>query len=197
VSASFFSVARGNGAFDPRPIPDLAVQGRISRDPAARDLERFLRGLIVEEFSGPEPGESALGDLAAYVRAVKSCPGRAEKPVRIAAPIGLFRDSVRSAARASSAGDGQNARLLIGAARWQLGLIDERLEPGGHALERKALLALSRRLQAIRDSPDPGPALLGLLARFDRQTAPRLVRAEEASLYNPETVDRWLAARAR
>lgn len=195
VSASFFSIARGNGRFDPKPIPDLALSGRISRDRQSRALENFLRGLIVEEFSGRPPGDAALGDLAAYVRAVKTCPGADEEAVRMAPRINLFRDSIRAAARAAAAGDERTAAHLAGAARWQLGLIDERLAASGNARARSELLRTSRRLQTIGDSTITPAALLDVLTHFDRQTASRLLAAENSSLYRRETVDRWLALR--
>ena len=197
VSASFFSVARGNGRFDPKAIPDLALPGRIARDPESHALERFMRGLIVEEFSGPPPGDPALADLAAYVRAVRPCPDRAEEAIRLNDRIALFRDSVGAAARAAAAGDRRTASVLTAAARWQLGLIDERLAEGGHTVAQKALLFESRRLQAIRDGTTAAPALLAQLAHFDRQTAPILLKAEDSSLYRPALVDRWLARHAR
>ena len=197
VRASFFSVARGNGTFDPKPIPDLALPGRIARDAESRALEHFLRGLIVEEFSGRPPGDGALGDLATYVRAVKPCPGRTDESVRLASRIELFRDSVRSAARAAATGDIRTADVLTGSARWQLGLIDERIAAGGHPRARHELLQVSRRLQTIREGTVSPTTLGELLARFDRQTAPRLLRAEATSLYRPEVVDRWLADRVR
>ena len=193
VSASFFSVARGNGRFDPMPIPDLSQPGRISRDPNSAALERFLRGLIVEEFSGKPPSDAALADLAAYVRAVRPCPDRVDEPVRLADRLGVFRDTVRSAARATATGDAGTADVLTGSARWQLGLIDERLAPGGHAVARKSLLATSHRLQALQAAEASPRAYLLLLASFDRETAPRLEKAEASSLYVAEVVDRWLA----
>ena len=197
VSASFFSVARGNGRFDPKPIPDLAQPGRISHDVDSRALEDFLRVLVVEEFSGAPPGDGALGDLAAYVRAVKPCPGRGDEPVQLASRITLFRDSVRSAARAAAGGDHSTAAVLVGAARWQLGLIDERLAVGGHRRTRQELLEVSRRLQTIRSGSVSPAKLDEVLARFDRPIAPRLISAEKSSLFRPEIVDRWLAERAR
>lgn len=196
VSASFFSVARGNGRFDPKLIPDLAQPGRISHDAESRALERFLHGLIVEEFSGRPPGDGALSDLAAYVRAVKACPGASEEPVRMASRIGLFRDSVGAAARAAAAGDVRNAVLLAGAARWHLGLLDERLVTSGDAGTRKELLTTSRRLQALGDGTIAPAALRNVLARFDLHTAPHLLKAENSSLYRPATVSRWIARRA-
>ena len=195
VSASFFGTARANARFDPKPIPDLALPGRISRDRQTPALESFMRGLIVEEFSGRPPGDAALGDLAAYVRAVKACPGAAEEPVRMAQTIGLFRDSIGAAARAAAAGEQPTAVRLTEAARWHLGLIDERLGIGGHARARKELLAASHRLQAISNGTIAPAALLNVLAKFDRETVPRLLKAEYASLYRPETVARWIALR--
>ena len=196
VSASFFSTARGNGRFDPKPIPDLALPGQISRDRKSRALEVFLRGLIVEEFSGRPPGDAALGDLAAYVRAVKTCRGADEEPIRMASRIGLFRDSIRAAARAAAAGHDLTAARLSAAARWHLGLIDERLAVSGNARVRREVLGISRRLQGIGDSANGPEALLAELTRFDRQTAPRLLAAEKSSLYQPESVSRWLARSA-
>ena len=196
VSASFFSTARSNGRFDPKPIPDLALPGRISRDRQSRALEDFLRGLIVEEFSGRPPGDAALGDLAAYVRAVKTCPGADEEAIRMASRIGLFRDSIRAAVRAAAAGDGRTSARMTAAARWHLGLIAERLAGGGNARARQELLGISRRLQVIGDSATGPEALLAELTRFDRQTAPRLLAAEKSSLYQPESVSRWLARNA-
>ena len=113
----------------------------------------------------------------------------------MASRIGLFRDSISSAARAAAAGDGQTAARLTAAARWHLGLIDERLAPSGHAGTRKALLEASRRLQEIGDGTIAPEALLDVLTRFDRQTAPRLLAAEKSSLYQPAAVDRWVARR--
>ncbi len=196
VSASFFSTARANGRFDPKPIPDLALPGRISHDRPSHALEDFLRVLIVDEFSGRPPSDAALGDLATYVRAVKACPGAEEEPVRMAPRIGLFRDSIHAAARAAAAGDGRTAARLTAAARWHLGLIDERLVANGDARIRNALLGTSHRLQVIGDAAIAPEALLGVLTRFDQQTAPRLLAAERSSLYQPEAVDHWLARRA-
>ena len=196
VSTSFFSTARANARFDPKPIPDLALPGRISHDRQSRALEDFLHGLIVEEFSGRPPGDAALGDLAAYVRAVKACPGADEEPVRMAPRIGLFRDSIIAAARAADSGDDPTAARLTAAARWHLGLIDERLVGSRNAKARKALLGTSRRLQVIGDRAIAPEALLAELTRFDRQTEPSLLRAEKSSLYQPAAVDRWLARRA-
>ena len=196
VSASFFSVARGNGRFDSKPIPDLALPGKVSRDPVSDELEHFIRGLIVEEFSGAEPSPAALARVAAYVRAIRPCPARDDEPQTMAGQVDLFRDTVRAAAQFADEGDRATAVALLGAARNHLGLIDQRIAPYGHTNLRAALLRTSRRLQAIRDGDPTGEPLLALLDRFERSVAQRLLAAEKRSLYRPKRVERWLGARA-
>ena len=194
VSASFFSVARGNGRFDPKPIPDLALPGRVSRDPRSGELERFTRGLIVEEFSGAEPSAGALARLSAYVRAIRPCPDRDDEPQAMTGQLDRFRDSIRAAARFADEGDRQTAIALIGAARTHLGLIDERIAPFGHRALRARLLKTSRELQAFRETPESA-RLMAVLDGFDRSTSARLLAAEKRSLYRPERVARRLNAR--
>ena len=51
------------------PIPDLTKPGKVSRDNAG-ELEKFVRGLIVEEFNGIEPPENAVKAISVYIRAL-------------------------------------------------------------------------------------------------------------------------------
>ena len=71
---------RGDGIFNPKPIPDLAgdpAKLKISRDPRKTDLRTFIHGLITQEFDGPEPPPAVLDGLAAYVRSLSpdACRG--------------------------------------------------------------------------------------------------------------------------
>ena len=68
VTSSLMSSHRGNGVFDPKPIPDLTVPGKVSRDPASPALATFVHGLITEEFDGNEPPPVAFEGLLAYLR---------------------------------------------------------------------------------------------------------------------------------
>ncbi len=191
VSASFFSIARANPTFDPKPIPDLAPPGKVSR---ASDgaLEHFMRGLIVEEFAGREPSPAALSALGAYVRAIRACPGRVDQPRTLDAQLDLVRASIVGAAAMAERGDARTAAVLIGATRHQLGLIDERI-PGLRA-ERALLLSASRALQPIGEAASPDAARLrAWTARFDAQVVPSLHRVVAQSLYDPRKLDRWLA----
>jgi hypothetical protein len=73
VTASLMSSHRGDGIFNPKPIPDLAgdpAKLKVSRNPAKEDLKKFIHGLITQEFDGPEPPPAALNGLVAYVRSV-------------------------------------------------------------------------------------------------------------------------------
>jgi hypothetical protein len=195
VSSSFFSLARANHRFDPKPIPDLALPGKVSRDPANGELEAFLRGLIVEEFVGREPSDASLAAVAAYVRAIRLCAEDGQEPRTLAAQVGLVRDSVRAAMWMSGRGETDAAVTLVGAARTQLGLIHERLANRSLARERALLLAASRQLQPIAEARAPDAGRLGAwLARFDRKIAPRLARAEPRSLYDPARLEDYLGA---
>lgn len=197
VSASFFSLARADGRFDPKPIPDLAEPGKVSRDPSSGALEHFIRGLIVEEFDGREPSPAELGALAAYVRSIRACPGRAQVPRTMAEPIGLIRDSVRAAAQMAERHETEAATILVSAARYQLGLVNERLVGPDFHRQRAMLLRASRELQPMADARAPDPLVLQQwLTGFDRDVVPALLKSEPRSLYNPARVARlWGADR--
>jgi hypothetical protein len=190
ISSSFFALPRANAVFDPRPIPDLALPGKVPRDPAP--LERFLRGLVVEEFAGAEPGPAALGTLAAYVRAVRICSGADTQPKGLASDLRLVLGSVDAAIAMNARGETRTAAVLVKAARFRLGLIDERMADRRLAPIRRRLLASSRELVALAGD---SAALSAWRERFERDLAPVLLRNEPRSHYNPRQVDRWLAPR--
>ncbi len=153
VTASLLSSHRGDGKFNPKPIPDLAAEPAkriVSRHPSKPDLERFIRGLVVEEFDGPEPPPSVLRGLAAYVRSIaaENCD-RAE--VKLSAAMILAE--VDSALRlARSEADPETARVLIGASRSNLGRLDERFELPGLEEDRALLAAADGELRALQES---------------------------------------------
>ncbi len=198
VTSSLFSSRRGDGVFNPRPIPDLAVDlPRINRDPADPLLRRFIHGLIVEEFDGLEPPPRILDGLAAYVRALRgNCGGTIGR-----SGTGDAEDAIAvvSAARAALAqGDSASARLLVGAARSMLGRIDERFANMPDLARRLARHdAELRRLQALAVQ-DPVAMQRGLArwaAGFARDGG-ALRAAEPASLYVAAVLDRqWTETR--
>jgi hypothetical protein len=185
VSHSFFSAARGNGNFDPKPIPDLAMPGKISREADA--LEPFIRTLVVEEFAGHEPSKATLESLAAYVRAIKPCDRDDKAPVsrRLYDQLAIMNGALKVASKLQEKGDQREAGLLIAAARHQLGLVSERYAGSKLKRERALLLEVSRELQAFAENADSGQAIADWQARFDSGLAQRLFQKESLSLYNP------------
>ena len=181
VTNALFGVRRGDGMFNPVPIPDLAAPGKVSRSvPGA--LEGFIRGLIVEEFDGPEPDPEALAGLSAYVRAVRAGPCRsaATVPVRLSDEVRTYALALDAAKRAQAQGSFPLAAQLAGAARAALGRIAERYGEN----EQAQLAALSRILaeyqQALRQRSG------AVRAPTSRETASlfaRLAAREPHSLY--------------
>ena len=194
VSASFFSIARANRHFDPKPIPDLAAPGKVSRDPATRGLEQFTRGLIVDEFAGREPAATELSAVSAYLRALRPCVSEREESRGLDADLELLRDTIGAAERRADLGDDAGTALMVSAARFRLGLIEERYVGPRLATARRQLLAASRALQPMGEAKVPSKAALQLWrARFERDIVPRLIRGERRSLYDPRRVEAWLA----
>lgn len=187
VTNSFFSAARGNGRFDPVVIPDLAMMGKVARDPETRTLEAFVRNLIVEEFGGQEPTPATLDALATYIRAVRPCAGQQSAPRRLGDQLAAIDDGIAAVQLMVGRDDPQGAGLAIAAMRHQLGLIAERYPGPGFARDRRALLTASRNLQAVVDVVDLAglrPGLVRWKRDFDGGLAVRLQRAEGRSLYN-------------
>lgn len=194
VTNSFFSAARGNGRFDPVAIPDLAVPGKVARDPDTRALEAFIRNLIVEEFGGQEPTPAMLDALAAYVRAVRPCPHGQSVRRRLGDQLAAIDDGAAGGQLMIHRADPQGALLAIASMRHQLGLIAERYAGPGLGREREDLLAASRMLQAIGDGDAEriGPALARWKGEFDTGLAKRLRRAERRSLYDADRLAKSL-----
>jgi hypothetical protein len=149
VTSSLMSSHRGDHVANPVPIPDLGgppVRFKVSRDPADGALERFIHGLVTEEFDGPEPSPEVLAGLAAYVRALRpeGC-GRGDRPIRLEARLA----DVETAVDLARDSRGETRRLLLAAARSTLGAIDERF--GGLESDRAVLRQADSDLSAIRN----------------------------------------------
>jgi hypothetical protein len=187
VTSSLFSSHRGNGAFDPRPIPDLGgPKSALKVKPEA--LRSFIHGLVVEEFDGPEPPAAVLDGLVAYVRAMDPayCAGN-EGPVTLA---GLMADYSRALAAADAAlagGDRPTAVLMVAAARARLALAHERFEDADVRLrivaEDQLLAELQDRLRGGRR--DAAGRLAERRKRAGALEA-ALARYEPASLFDPD-----------
>jgi len=188
VTSSLFSSHRGNGVDDPKPIPDLSGP-RAALKVAPGDVAPFVRGLIVEEFDGPEPTPAVLRGLTDYVRALEpaACPAAATRQL---AARELMADVRRAIASAQAAEDPKTAVFMVTAARARLFLLDERY--ARLAAERAALRRADRDLadiaQALREAR---PDARARLARWQAETPlleASLRRAERRSLLDSKTL---------
>ncbi len=189
VTSSLMSKKRGDGTINPRPIPDLAgppAKRIVSRDPQGRALERFIHGLVVEEFDGPEPAPAVLDGLAAYVRAIRpeACRGTSA-PISLAARL----DEAERAVRLARDSDPATRRLLLAAARSALGAVDERFRLPGLEAGRSLLRQADGELRAIRAGSNGEEAWLRRW--HDRKR--RLLAQERRSLFAAPVLRRRLA----
>jgi hypothetical protein len=199
VTSSLFSSHRGDGTDNPKPIPDLGGPPdrlKVSRSADTAELVTFLRGLVVEEFDGPEPTSAVLGGLAAYVRQLRAdaCPAKAIEPLIAASAADDVARAVRAAQGALARKDEPTAVTLLESARAMLFLIDERYALPGLTAERDlirtASLDLGSAQGAIRRGAAASPILDLWLSRFPAWRT-SLIRAQPRSLY-----DRGVLARS-
>jgi hypothetical protein len=141
VTASIMSEHRGDGIFNPKPIPDLGgdpAKLKVKGTPRLRD---FVHGLITQEFDGPEPSPAALDSVVAYVRALSpaACPKGAGSVISLASRLADVDSAVALAKGAYARGDSATGRDLLAAARSTLGAIDERYQVAGLGNSRTQL----------------------------------------------------------
>jgi hypothetical protein len=152
VTTSILSSHRGDGTFNPKPIPDLAgdpLKRIVSRDPAKQDLTKFIHGLITKEFDGAEPPTKVLDGIANYVRAI-AAPNCGTRDLEVTA-ASLLTDVDTALKLARDESDPATARLLIGAARSNLGRIDERFQVTAIESDRRLLNDADSELRALQN----------------------------------------------
>jgi len=189
VTASIMSEKRGDDVFNPKPIPDLGGDPHKLKVKGTGRLRDFVHGLIVEEFTGPEPSPAALDSVVAYVNALspRACQGG---PTRITLATRLDGiDSAVTLAKGSYAdGDAATGRALLAAARSGLGAIDERFQLAGLDQARAQLREADAELFRLQEG---GTDWTGW-----KQTWPRRQRVLRAlgnrSLFNPDVLKRQL-----
>ncbi len=199
VTSSIMSSHRGDGTHNPKPIPDLADPPRLAaHDRESRALERFLRGLIVEEFDGREPTPAVLNGLAEYVRAIdpEACRGKGAEPIRLETMLSDGRAAMAAAVRALEGRDRPTALFLVGAARSQLGRVDERFRLPGLEPSRELLRRSDVKLRAIeaairRGAPDASRQMQDWQRRWP-ELKRRLQRQEERSFFSRRVLRRYL-----
>lgn len=201
VTSSLMSSHRGDGVFNPKPIPDLTFAvPKVSRVDE-RGLETFIRGLIVEEFDGAPPSPVILKGLAAYVRALdpKACTVRADQPYGLANALADYFVALGAAETALVDHDPETAIAMLRGARSILGTIDARYQGPGLDAPRvtldEASAALAGFQQSLRDGAPAQDIADAVHKRWagTRRWAEPLIGAESLSLYNPKRLRAALA----
>jgi len=198
VTSFLFSSHRGDHIDNPVPIPDLGgpkASLKVSQAPGSPDLERFIHGLVTEEFDGAEPPPAVLKGLAAYVRAMSptACPPVGIEAVSVRSDVSDARRAVLASLAALGRGDEPTAIAMAGAARSVLGQIAERYAAPGLEEDVRSLRVADLDLAAAADllrRPNAGAreALSNWLERSTEWS--RSLQADEArSYYNRETLE--------
>jgi len=191
VTASIMSEHRGDGIFNPKPIPDLGGDPARLKVKGTAKLPTFVHGLITQEFDGPEPSPAALAAVAAYVEALTPAAcAKSNGPLSLSSRLGDVDSAVTLARQAYLAGDPVTGRALLAAARSTLGAIDERYQVAGADRSRDDLRAADAILFSLQQAGQGGPWPAWA---HDWPRHKRALRAAEArSLYNPAVLLRAL-----
>lgn len=193
VTASLMSSHRGDGIFNPKPIPDLAgdpAKLKVSRDPSKDDLKRFIHGLVTQEFDGPEPPPAVLDGLTVYVRSLSrtACKGPSLVDVTLEQALENVETAVALARESFAAGDAATARFLISAARSTLGAIDERFQAGTEDASRAILKSADADLRSIALADHVSNAMFDKWQERWPARSRALRSAEPRSLYSEAVI---------
>ena len=195
VTSSIMSEHRGDGIFNPVPIPDLGGDPKKLKQKGTPNLRTFIHGLITQEFNGHEPPPRVLDGLTAYVNQISpgACQGRVTSPVALGGMLDDVDTAVRLAQETLAAGDGPTARLMLGAARSTLGSIDERFRVPGNEGSRDVLRQADAELRAIEIADAPTPAMFDAWRKDWPERKRELRSAEARSLYSEALLRRFLS----
>lgn len=159
VTASIMSEHRGDGIFNPKPIPDLGGDPAKLKVKGTPRLREFIHGLITQEFDGPEPSPAALDSVVAYVRALTpaACPKGPGPAISLSSKLSDVESAVTLSEQAYASGDPATGRALLAAARSTLGAIDERYQVIGLEDGRSQLRQADAVLFQLEETGSAGP----------------------------------------
>jgi hypothetical protein len=193
VTSSIFSKVRGDGDFNPVPIPDLAARdGKQIKDRRSAEFRAKVHGLVVEEFDGQEPPPEVFEALLIYLDGLDlaACASAVETRG--------YREDFEAAMRAATLAQAfpaepEAALFYLRASRERLERLNERYAGRDLSNARGRLIAMSRRLAEASDLIREGKrppladadewALLGLA----------LQQGDEKSLYDRDVLRAALA----
>jgi hypothetical protein len=195
VTSSIMSEHRGDGIFNPKPIPDLGGDPRKLKVKGTPKLRSFIHGLITQEFDGPEPPRQVLDGLTDYVTNLSpaACGASATSPVALEAMLEDVDTAVRLAKDTLEAGDQPTAKVMLASARSTLGSIDERFRLPGNELSRDLLRRADLELRAIELAGAPRAAMFESWRKDWPQMERQLRVAEPQSLYSEAVLRRFLS----
>lgn len=192
VTSSLFSKVRGNGAFDPVPIPDLAARdGKQIEDRKSQAFRDKVRGLIVEEFDGQEPPPKVFDAVLAYLDNldIADCvdPAAVMRTDHLADYAAVLSASTVLIAKDAAA---EERLFYIRVARERLERLHERYVGRGEAPAK--LEALSARFAEAAAAIRSGQPAVNLAGDVIRLIGP-LMNEADRSLYNPDVLRAALA----
>lgn len=195
VTSSLFSKVRGNGAFDPVPIPDLAMRdGTQMKDRTSTAFADKVRGLIAEEFDGQEPPPYVFEAVLLYLDSLDAAHCESPDAVETLSVMDDAGAVLSALVPVESDAPPEVALFYARVARERLERMYERF--AGQTGNQAAILSLSdkiaERASEIREGRPPQPIIFGQLSRVLM-----LVQSGEArSLYNPDALRTALATRS-
>ena len=199
VTTAVFSKVRGDGIFNPRPIPSLvgtAFEAAYGHDAKVTSLSEFVHGVAVEEFQGDEPDPKLFDALIAYVRSLDpaACPPDQEQAITLKSTISDIDRGAAALDETLDRGDKGVGRMLVLGLRSMLGRLNERYANAGLAKASARIVAQSRSLEALwnggrGDLKSRHRPLADWRKGLDHLSA-ELAPLESKSLFNPAVVTR-------
>lgn len=191
VTSFHFSDELGDESFNPVPIPSLAddIEG-VDFDPNLPDLDKFVTRLITKEFTGPEPSPEVQGALLAYLRGLTAqpCSSPTLKETELLAYKRRIIDQSFHTLQTSTLSK-NTFDFMTAALRIELGRLHIRFP--NHPQLQEELASLSQSLRSLGSEPRSFEDAYSAWVDLARQLEP----AYEGSLFHPDTIRAWEAAR--
>jgi len=187
VTSFHFSDVLGDESFNPVPIPSLSddIEG-VDFDPNSPELDAFVTRLITKEFTGPVPSPQVKASLLSYLRGLRSQPcdmPRLKQADLLAYKIRVIDQSFEALTSQDLPQD--TLSFMTAALRIELGRLHDRF-PNDPKLQAE-LVAIS---SAMRGAVGLAPMQDDWAGLKDR-----LLQAYDRSLFNPDIIRDWDAAR--
>jgi len=192
VTSSVLSRVRGDGNFNPKPIPDVGLRdGKQIRDRRGPEFAAKVHGLIEEEFDGQVAPPQVFDAVIAYLDGLDPAAcGTGGVPVS----AGRDLDAVKAAYEgAITAQDRDVSLFYLRAARARLERIHERYGAPEQGAIRRELVDISRGMEVLADAIRTDRKISVFEPDWDGLLV-RLLGEAPRSLYDPEMLRAALAA---